>query len=75
MPASAARLPGCALTTGAMSGRPIRNIAQNATSVNSRLKPGPAATIAMRCQIGLPVNSTLASAGSTSPSRLSSIFT
>ena len=75
MPAAAAMLCGAAVTTGATSGRPSMNISQNAASVKIRLNPGPAATMAMRCHTGLPVNSCARSAGSTSPSRASSILT
>ncbi len=74
-PASAAMLCGVAVTIGAKSLRPSMNISHSAAIVKITLKPGPAATIAMRFQTDLPVNSWSRSAGSTSPSRASSIFT
>ena len=56
-PATAAMLFGVAVTTGATSGLPSMNIAQNATIVKIRLNPGPAATMAIRFHTDLPVNS------------------
>ena len=75
-PAAAAAVPDAGSASSARwPGMPAMYVPANSTTASSRLAAGPAATMAMRFHTLWRLNARARSAGGTSPSRSSAIFT